>query len=273
MRSEIVLPAILAFAVLTACATEPSETRAMGRVTLQLATRGLGAAAAPAAADLVVTKGNDAIVISSVELVARKIRLEQEDASCDEFEDEDDAPSATPMGNDDDDGAEADLDEDEEECPVLRLGALLLQPPLVDGPVTSFTADVPVGTYTELELQIHKPRGSKDQAFIAAHPDFADVSIRVIGTFNGIPFTFETSITEELEIEFSTPIVVTTAGTTAFTLLLDVRGWFLDATGSALVNPTNLSDAIRKRIENNIRHSFQAFEDEDHDGEDDEHDG
>lgn len=248
--------------------TSPTGT---GRVVVQLATASSATSNGPAAADVVVTKGADNIVISQVQLVARKIRLRRSDATCTEDPDQDDAPASllATGGKANDEGAEAEAED--EDCPVLKLGPLLLEPPLTDGAVTTFSADVPVGTYTRLRIQIHKPKGDKDQAFLAAHPDFADVSIRVKGTFDGTPFTFDSPLTEEEEIVLPTPVEVTLAGTTAFTLFLDVRGWFLDSTGATLVNPS--SPLVRSQIEHNIRASFRAFRDEDHDGDDDGHEG
>jgi len=252
------------------CSGGSTAPTGMGRVVVQLATASGAQNTGPAAADVVVTKGADNIVISQVQLVARKIRLRRSDGSCTEDPDQDEAPASllATGGKTNDEGAQGDEDED---CPVLKLGPLLLEPPLTDGAVTTFSADVPVGTYTKLRIQIHKPKGDKDQAFLAAHPDFAGVSIRVKGTFDGAPFTFDSPLTEEEEIVLPTPVDVTLAGTTAFTLFLDVRGWFLDSTGAALVNPT--SPLVRSQIEHNIRASFRAFRDEDHDGDDDGHEG
>jgi hypothetical protein len=256
-----------------ACSSGSTAPEGMGRVAFQIATTGTGSSNGPAAADVVVSRGGNVIAIEQVQLVARKIRLSRFDAACVEAEDDDDAPvasSAAGQAHDSDDG---EAEDDDEDCPVLKLGPLLLEPPLNDGAETSFTAFVPVGTYTRLQLQIHKPRGSKDLAFLAAHADFADVSIRVKGTFNGAPFTFDTDLTEEEHVVLPTPVEVTAEGTTAFTLLLDVRGWFLDQSGTALLSPIAPSDAIRQLIEHNISSSFHAFRDDDHDGDDDDHDG
>jgi hypothetical protein len=76
-------------------------------------------------------------------------------------------------------------------------------------------------------------------------------------------------------MEFDPPLVID-ATTTNATVSLDVAKWFLDRNGNA-IDPsaaTAGSDAL-SRIEDNIRRSFHAFEDEDHSGEDDhsEHHG
>ena len=258
--SRASLGAMLAGAAVGACSsTGPQDT---GRIVFQIATTDATVNQGPATADVVVNAGADQIVINKVELVARKIRLEQTGAACEE-EDADDEGEAENEHED---------EEEDEDCPTLKVGPVLLVPPLNDGAQTTFTVDVPVGSYKELELQIHKPRGSKDQAFLALHPDFDGVSIRVTGTFNGAPFTFTTDLTAEEEVELSPPIVVTTGGSTEFTLFLDVRKWFVNQAGTALINPASSSESDKDRIEQNIRNSFEAFEDEDHDGHEDHDD-
>ena len=237
-------------------ATGPDGT---GRLVFQLATMPGAAGAGPAmAANVTVTKGTDVVVISRVQLVARKLKLKRVDGTC-----------PTPVLSDGESG-ESDPDSgDAPECPNLRLGPLLLDPPLSDGAQSSFSVDLPVGTYRALELQIHKLTGSSnDAALLTANPDFAGVSIKVTGTFNGAPFTFTTDVNTEVESEFSTPVEVKAAATTMITLQLDVRGWFLAQGGAALLSPLTLTQQSRQRIEQNIKSSFRAFEDEDRDGRD-----
>ena len=249
MQSSSWVPAVFLIAAAAACSDNPAGPEGQGTVNFQLATSGTGAASAPSLA-VTVTRGADVIVISEVQLVARKIKLDREDGSC-----------------------PADIEEDPEEeaeCPSLRLGPLLLDPPLEEGVNPSFTVDIPAGVYDELLLQIHKPTGTNDAAFIAANPDFNGVSIRVTGTWNGAPFTFTTDLTQVIEIEREEPVTVEVDGDTGLTLLLDVRGWFLDPGGLALLTPSYLSQVARSRIEQNIRQSFHAFQDDDEDGEADD---
>jgi len=138
-----------------------------------------------------------------------------------------------------------------------------------EGADPTFTVDLPAGTYDELMLQIHKPTSNAaDAAFVAANPAFNGVSIRVNGTFNGTPFTFTTDLTEVVKIDLDEPVEVLADGEVGLTLLLDVGSWFLDQGGTALLDPAALSQQGRSRIEQNIRQSFHAFEDDDADGED-----
>ncbi len=257
MQRPSCLPALLVAAAALACSGNPAGPEGQGTVVFQLATTGAGATTSPALA-VSVTRGNDEIVINDVQLVARKIKLERENGTCPDDEGE-------VEGTED--------EEAEDQCPELKLGPVLLDPPLETGAEPTFTVDLPAGTYDELEVQIHKPTGrSADAAFLAAHPDFAGVSIRVNGTWNGVPFTFTTDLTQVLEIELDEPLVVVADGETAITMLLDVNAWFLDQGGGSLLDPRSLSQQARSRIEQNIRQSFHAFEDDDHDGDDDHND-
>jgi hypothetical protein len=244
----------MAPAVVACSGGNSTGTTATGRLVVQLATRQMSQSGVPAAA-VTVTKGADVIVISEVQLVARKIELERVEGTC---------PVASPS-------TETEGEEDDtSECPDLRLGPLLLTPPLGAGAQTTFSVDVPVGTYQGVKLQIHRPTSDQaDAAFLAANPGFMGVSIKVTGTFNGAPFTFTTDLTTEVEMALNKPIEVKTAGPTDITIFMDVTGWFVAEGGSSLVSPLSLTLDGRERVEQNIRRSFRAFEDENRDGEED----
>ena len=49
-------------------------------------------------------------------------------------------------------------------------------------------------------------------------------------------------------------------------MLLDVNGWFLNQGGAALLSPLALTQQTRSQVEQNIRLSFHAFRDQNHDG-------
>lgn len=246
-RSSLLAGSLLAAAAL-ACSDGPAGPDETGTVVFQLATTGTGATTAPSLA-VSVTRGPDVIVITDVQLVARKIKLGQDDGSC-------------PADIEDD-------SEDGDECPPLRLGPLLLDPPVDEGADPVFNVELPAGTYDELMLQVHTPTSAtEDAAFIAANPAFNGVSIRVNGTFNGTPFSFTTDLTQVIKIALDEPVEVPADGEVGLTLLLDVGSWFLDQGGNALLDPAALSQQDRSRVEQNIRQSFHGFEDDDADGED-----
>lgn len=254
MRSSRLAPILLG-AALAACSNGSTGPSGTGTLQFQLATSGTGATSSPEATVASITRGADVLVVTSVQLVARKIKLERAEGTC---------PTADLS-----DAGTGDA-EDSNECPNLRLGPLLLSPPLTLGAASAFTIDLPAGTYDELRLQIHKPTNhTSDAAFLAANPGFANVSMLVMGTFNGAPFTFTTNISAEVEIALAHPVVVVADGSTSLTMLLDVNAWFLSQGGAALISPLALTQQTRTQIEQNIRLSFRAFHDQNHDGTED----
>lgn len=232
-----------------------------------------GHATAPAAslmagAEVQTDGGGNTLQIDSVFVVLRKIKLEGtacggEDDSL-EVHDSLDVHDSTDLRLDDDQG------EAEDDCPMLRAGPILVQLPLDSGSVDhQFTATIDTGTYREVTLQIHKPEGANDTVFLAQHPDYTNTSVRVFGSFNGTPFTFSTGVTSVQHVEFEPPLVVTESPT-SFTIRVDLSGWFRTE-GGTLIDPASVAgDAGLAAVVNaNIVHSFHAFRDEDHDGEDD----
>ena len=102
----------------------------------------------------------------------------------------------------------------------------------------------------------------------------AGVSVRVTGVFTDgsgatHDFTFTSGVSAEIEIAFASPVTVD-ATTQNITLTVDVARWFTDATGAA-IDPTNSANG--DAIGANIRRSFRAFEDDNHDGVDDDQEG
>jgi len=241
---SLLLFAIASMGVLGACDDSSGPTQ--GAVSLSLTVPSGGGSAqvaSPALFDLVYTDAASTLTLTSVELVMREIELEKvDDDSCDE----------TFEGDD--------------ECEEFQAGAGVFDVP-VDGSTDAVLSlnNVPAGLYDELEIEIHKVSDDPEDApLLAARPDLADVSIRVEGDFDGTPFTFDTGVEEEFEFEFSPPLDPT-AGPINVTLSIDVESWF--RSGADLLDPAN--EQNRSQIENNIQQSFEAFEDDDGDGEDD----
>jgi hypothetical protein len=94
------------------------------------------------------------------------------------------------------------------------------------------------------------------------------VSIKATGTYNGAPFTFTTGLDAEQEIALVPPITTDGATPASITLLVDVSSWFKTADGTGLVDPATAlaGQPNQSLVENNIKKSFEAFEDENHDG-------
>lgn len=236
-----------AAAISLAACSSPSSPAGMGRLTFQLS----GARSVTGAPSLV--SGADALVITKVQVVARKIRLERAEGTCTAA-----APAGMALSSD---GGE---DENDSECAEVRLDPMLLEPPVDSTAKAVFSVDLPEGTYHEMKIQVHKPTGSNDQTFLAAHPEMQDISVKVTGTYNGNAFTFISAITAEVEIELDTPVEVAAGSPAALTLTVDVSKWFAGSSG--VLNPIAPSQQIRSQIEQNIRASFHAFKDHDHDG-------
>jgi hypothetical protein len=138
----------------------------------------------------------------------------------------------------------------------------------VDGAARAVTASVPAGTYDEVKFKIREPDDDTgaDATFVAEHPDFAHTSVKVEGSFNGTPFAFVSDLEAELELDLSPPLVVDGSGTTELTLFVDLGAWFRSAGGNLIDPSTGVSAAL---VADNIARSFDAFEDQNHDGSDD----
>jgi len=255
MRSRFLMSGLAAAAVAAGC----SDSTATGRSTamLSLATRPLAAPAAPvrsaarfslqgamAGADTMVL-GNDTVIITRAALVLREIELKRTEAtSCD---------SSETVGGDDD------------ACEEFTVGPQLFELPLGPGAVNAVEITMQPGTYRELEFEIHKPEddgNAVDQAFLATHPEFARVSIRVEGTWNGNPFVYQTELNVEQELDLVPPIVVADPGNIQVVLLVNLSQFFRNAAGTGLVDPdtANKGGPNESRVNENIKVAFESFE-------------
>jgi hypothetical protein len=181
----------------------------------------------------------------------------------------------------DDDDLIEDLFEYETPAMVVELD--------LNGTLTNITAsNVPANTYDEIEFEIHRidPLDADDAAAIAAAPagTFDDFlagdrySIIIDGTVDvgsgPIAFTFQSRDEAEQEIELTAPLVVTAGGSVNVTLTSDMNLWFRtqDLSGNpdpagALLDPRNVVN--ESTISDNIAKSYDGFEDDDEDGEED----
>lgn len=210
---------------------------------------------APAGGALVVS-GTDTLRIDSVSMVLRKVVLARAaDTSC----------------------AAADHDDDHDaECAALKTGPLLVNVPLDTGTKQVFAVPVPKGSYTGMGLLVHRlSSDTTDTAavsFLKAHPEYEGASVRVVGTFDGKPVTWTGHPSFVLVERFDPPVVVSDTSGVNFTMNVDVSRWFKNYDGS-LINPTTATADQTYIIEQNIRASVHAFDDDHRDGRDDhEHD-
>jgi hypothetical protein len=256
MSTKLLSAVLAATAVLAACSSSSGPNGTGRSVAFQMASqKGTPAPAGTAllSGSEILAAGADTIVVNSVQLVLRKIELERAVASpvCD---------SLNP-GHDD--------------CEELKAGPVLLDLPLGSGASRSFSVAVDTGSYQKIQLQIHKPSGSDDAAFIAANPGFDGVSIKMTGSYNGTAFTYVTDLDAEQEFEFNPPLAVTDSTGASLTLLVDLEKWFDNGSVSSpgLIDPaTALKGGPNEgQVKNAIEASLRAFEDEDHNGGDDHH--
>ena len=194
--------------------------------------------------DDTLTSGTDTVIVTSVGIVVREVELQRVNAD--------------------------DCEVNADACEKFESGPLLVMLPLNGETEVQFSFDIPDGAYAEIELDVHKVSGDdpEDLVFAQQNPDFVDKSIRVEGTFNSTPFLFETDLDVEQELDLNPPLVVDeTTGATTITILVDIDGWFRGGDG-ALVDPNsgNKGQVNEGLIKENIKQSFEAFEDDDVDG-------
>jgi hypothetical protein len=253
---------------------------AMGRVNLAVSgQRSMFASSSPsvvlAGDSTKITADSDTVIVRSVDLVVRRIKLKPvETAACDTAEAGDDGEHADTGGVEHEDSAGDDgvADRDHEGCEEIKAGPVLVSLPLGDTAVMALVSvAAPAGQYDALEFKIHAPRLPRDSAFLAANPGFDSISIKVTGTFSHkgtrTDFTFTSALEAEEEVGISPPLVVDASGTANVTLRFDIAGWFAGPGGVGVVDPGNAANG--GLINENIHRSINAFEDDDHDGHDD----
>lgn len=256
------LAGIAALTILASCSSDLTGSN-RHNVQLSVTTRSTVTAAANGiAADLVAGADNE-LVLQKVQLVFGKMELDRRgNADCiGEVEDE----------NDDDNRGEDSHGDVNEECEEVELDPVLVDVPVDDALHPVINLSLPEGTFTELEAKL-EPARDRFTTFNAANPNLRGKSVRVEGTFKGSPFVFTSPGRAKLEMEFDPPLVID-ATTKNATLAIDVRKWFLNSAGG-VIDPTSATPGSTSllQIENNIRRSFHAFEDDDERGEDD-HEG
>ena len=264
MRNHLTTLGVIASTLALAACTEGNGSRGVAPVSLALSSAGSTTAPAEAAAGSeTFTDGTNTLVISSVEVVLRKVELKRAEAAA--------ACAMSTSGITASEDVECGPENDE-----LEAGPALVDLPL-GGIERTFTADVPAGTFDALEFQIHKLSGdgdAADQDFLKAHPDFAGISMRVKGTFNGANVTYTSDLDAQQELKFEQPMVVEVGKPASVTIKLDLDGWFRNRRGT-LVDPATAAKGSENEnlVRDNIVRSFHAFQDNDEDGMDDGHEG
>lgn len=247
MRNQVrySLTVLAAALALGAIACDSTNT---GRqpVTMSFSTKApaLALASDPSVAyNITVTNGGNTLVITKAQLVLRELELKLSTSST--------CSTGTV----------------EDSCEEIELGPMLVDLPVTDVVASPISAQVPAGTYREIEFDIRRPGSDPaDVAFVTANPNFNNVSIRLEGTYNGTAFVFTSQLDQEVQIDFNPPVVIT-GGNNNVTIAVDIRAWFTNANGTlispATANPGQPNASI---VSEKIKTSLRAFEDDDRSG-------
>ena len=185
---------------------------------------------------IVVTSGGHTIDLQSADVVFSEMTFE-----------------GSNVESGDDDDSDLDSDSDHDGNAKFRAGATTVALPLEGGIITPFNGQIPVGTYSRLEMDA----------------DF----LRIRGTYDGQTFDVTVPVNAELELRFSPPLDVTGSEPVNVNVNVDVASWFRDASGN-VIDPRQLNTnaELRAQFRNRVRASFRAFEDGDHDGDESDSD-
>jgi hypothetical protein len=210
----------------------------------------VAAAANRVVADLVVGTGTD-LVLQKVQLVFPRLDLDR-------------AGTADCVGDVQSDDDHQNMGGD---CEDVSLNPVLVDVPLDDALHPVINIPLAAGTFSQLEAKL-APARSTATDFNTANPNLVGKSVRVEGMFKGTPFVFTSPVRAKVEMQFDPPLVID-ATTKNATIAIDVRNWFLNSDGS-VIDPTTATpgSAALQQIEQNIRRSFHAFEDDSELGED-----
>jgi len=248
------LAVIASLAILVACTSDLTGSK-RHNVQISFTTNAnVSSAADRVAADLLVGPGNE-LVLKQVQLVLGRLELDRRgDVNC-----------VTDVENED--NASDDHGDINDDCQEVETDPLLVHVPVDDALHPVINVPLPEGTFSQLEARL-QPAANTFTTFNTANPDLVGKSVRVAGTFRGTPFVFTAPVRAKLEMDFDPPLVID-ATTRNATVAIDVRKWFLNSDGS-VIDPTAAPPGSSNiaLIENNIRRSFHAFEDDDERGED-----
>lgn len=282
-RPDSIAGAAAAALILAAC-SDSNAPGSAGTMALRIATTPSQSVATSAVSPSLVatplTFTDDAgnvLVISEAQLVLKQVSFERADNADTCLEGEHDGDHVhddqseehrqnDAIGSPSFDESDQDEADDHDSCEAEALGPMLVDLPLNSGAQQQFAISIEPGTYTAVRFHIHKANSGAEAPFLADHPEFVGTSIRLAGTFNDAPFVYTTSLNALQRQAFESPVTVDESGTADVTLLVDLSTWFLN--GDTLVNPATAlhGGASEHLVWDNIKRSFRAFRDHDHDG-------
>ena len=126
--------------------------------------------------------------------------------------------------------------------------------------ITFSSGFIPEGSYENIKFEVHKP--SNEEVTDTIFTNGGKYSVFVYGSYNTEPFTYRSSNSAKLQLNFYYPAFVSDSGTTNITLVVKPYFWFFN--GSNYIDPrvpTNWS-----QIDYGIKNNFYAIKDNNHDG-------
>ena len=245
---SISIASLLTLGSLAACSDSTSGTGGARSMSLSFSTVPARSSSA-SVASLSLGAAAGTLVITKAQLVISKSELARSGVTC-----------------------TSSHESDDHDCPDLKLGPMVVDLPLDSSAKGVLAVDLPAGTYTQFEAKIDAVMNETEgvpaasAAFLAANPTFRGVSVRVEGTYDGQPFVYSSAAEGELEITFSPPLVVDGSGSN-LTVNVDLSSWFRRSDGSS-IDPRNATTgtATKEVVDDNIKRSFDVFEDDDRDG-------
>lgn len=129
------------------------------------------------------------------------------------------------------------------------------------GVVQQVVVDVPAGTYDELRFVVHRLEDGQSVGDPILDSRQAAIVLNLV--VDGEATIWQTDVNDEQRLAGT---FVVSGGGDNVTLRIDPNGWFTGP-GGQFLDPR--LDANRQAIENNIRSSIDAFDDDDRDGHDD----
>ena len=206
------------------------------------------------AAGLMIARQSDTIVVTKAQFVVSDVRLRSVIGAC--------ADEAM--------GTSSGKKNDISDCPEIRVGPFLVDIPVTGEDGARITVDVPAGTYGNVRMKLHKvdANNALDLPFQQQNPDFRNISVRLEGTYNRVPFVFTNDLTTMINVPLAKPLVIKTGD--QITVSVDLSAWFVRAAGG-LYSPAlaNTPGSIRGTVSGNIERAFRAFRDQNRDGRED----
>ncbi len=155
----------------------------------------------------------------------------------------------------------------------FETGTIIMSLNLNGGITEVAVSEIQPGIYNEIEFDIHKPEDSEvvpDSDFRIGDSGDERFSVVIRGNIDGNVFLYRSNKNFEIELELANNIeILESDNNLDITLTVDISGWFLDEHGNPL-DPRNIDH--ESEIDESIKRSFEAFEDNDRDGDDDNDD-